>query len=221
MKDNTRSMNWLESGHVRDPAGGGPGSGDGIPADLYLSTSPSRCSRIAIRSPPASRKTRNPAATTTITNQARYPAVTPGGLPTAELQKVTIDDLFAEGDESTSQRLFKILSTDGVFYLDLNSKGRGEDYLKTANELHDAAKYVFNDVSVAEKETYLGNSFEGQLDKGYRALNKDEEGRPNVAEILNVSAPSRTRFVQLEVVIALFSEARSLAAMLSLFLNTC
>lgn len=125
-----------------------------------------------------------PAATTELND--RYPAPFPNDVQTIELQKITIKQLLDFGGDGTSQRLFDILSAEGFFYLDLNSPGQGQEFLEAANELHDAAKHVFNDISVEEKETYLGDPFKGELDKGYRALAKDDEGRPRVAEVLNV-----------------------------------
>ena len=201
-------MDWSASDRVGSLAGGGPGSGGTTCPESYLPI-PKHRSRIAIRSPSPQRHAIDMAAPSATSTEARYSTEIPVGLPTAELQKVTIEDLFAEADENTSQRLFKILSTDGFFYLDLNSKGCGQDFLRTANELRNTAEHVFKSVSVAEMELFAGNVFGKDLDRGYKALEVDDESKPAVVEVLNVSTASslsRSPFIRFEIIIACFSQ---------------
>ena len=110
-----------------------------------------------------------------------------------DLEKVSVKDLF-DGDEDAGSKTFGIFCNSGFFYLDLTTDERGKGFIDAASQLHDAAKDIFANVSMADKETFRGDPLRGVLDVGYRAMGKDETGQPNAKGEL--SSPEKKMTVE-------------------------
>lgn len=117
-----------------------------------------------------------------------YPVPFPKDAPTIPLEKISVKKLL-DGDEDTAQAVFRVCSHEGFFYLDLTTDPRGQKFLDESNQLHHVAKQVFNNVSIEDKLAYKpGDPMKEHLDWGYKNVSVGEDGEPNKAEFVNISA---------------------------------
>lgn len=79
-----------------------------------------------------------------------YPVPFPKDVPTVNLQKISLQKLL-DGDEQQCRELFKVLSNEGFFYLDLTTDELGRQFLDESNQLHRLAADVFNNVPMKDK----------------------------------------------------------------------
>ncbi|PYH40873.1 2-oxoglutarate-dependent dioxygenase [Aspergillus saccharolyticus JOP 1030-1] len=116
-----------------------------------------------------------------------YPVPFPDGLPTIELQRLSLARLMND-DVDQARRLFEICTREGFFYLDLTDHPKGLKLLHGAHSVHRVGQEVFK-VPMAEKYKFEPRaSYEtGLLDTGYKELGLDSEGNCNKLELLNIS----------------------------------
>lgn len=79
-----------------------------------------------------------------------YPVPFPKDVPTVNLKKISLQKLL-EGDANEGQELFKVLSNEGFFYLNLTPHELGRQFLDESNQLHHIAADVFNNVPMIDK----------------------------------------------------------------------
>lgn len=120
--------------------------------------------------------------------QEFYPEPFPDGLPTVELECISLAKLLND-DEEEAHRLFRVCKEEGFCYIDMEDHPKGLKLLDDAHEVHKAGKAAFDSTSMEEKYTFKPRaSYEtGLLDTGYKELGLDKDGNCNKLELLNIS----------------------------------
>ncbi len=82
-----------------------------------------------------------------------YPEPFPEGLPTFNLERISLAKLI-DDDQEEAERLFKICTHEGFCYIDLMDHPKGLRLLEDAHLVHGIGKDVFSNTSMAEKFSF-------------------------------------------------------------------
>ncbi|KAI1419414.1 hypothetical protein F5Y12DRAFT_249530 [Xylaria sp. FL1777] len=117
-------------------------------------------------------------------NPDKYPDF-PEGLPTIELETVSLAKLLIDNDAAESDRVLEVCKGRGFFYLELAGCEAGNTIAAKAGQVAAAAEEVFK-LSLDEKMTYR---IQGESLDGYKVAGEtytDKAGTKDTAEFFNV-----------------------------------
>ncbi|KAI1349440.1 hypothetical protein F5Y01DRAFT_289164 [Xylaria sp. FL0043] len=109
----------------------------------------------------------------------------PAGLPTVELETISLTKLLIDNDPAEQERVFQVCKGRGFFYLELAGCEAGDTIANTADEIAATAEDVFK-LPFEEKMKY---KIEGTSLDGYKFAGEtyaDKSGTKDTAEFFNV-----------------------------------